>query len=131
MDSTDMSEPSIGYGSDIADDLFSSSSADTSQSASGSDGISSIIPTLGIFLCFWLGIIYDRSRCLPLCMLFHGLTNVLLSSFVLKLNWILIVGIVITTAAAVLLWLADIKKQKHTEETDMKNKPQEKNYEHK
>ena len=87
--------------------------------------------TLGIFLCFWLGIIYDRSRCLPLCMLFHGLTNVLLSSFVLKLNWILIVGIVITTAAAVLLWLADIKKQKHTEETDMKNKPQEKNYEHK
>lgn len=50
MDSTDMSEPSIGYGSDIADDLFSSSSADTSQSASGSDGISSIIQGAEDFL---------------------------------------------------------------------------------
>ena len=65
--------------------------------------------TLGIFLCFWLGIIYERSRCLPLCMLFHGYVNVLMSSFVLKLNFILIAGILLTTAAAIALWLIDIK----------------------
>ena len=71
--------------------------------------------TLGILLCFWLGIIYERSRCLPLCMLFHGLTNVLLSSFVLKLDWILISGIVLTTAAAIILWLLDLRHLKNTE----------------
>ncbi len=68
--------------------------------------------TLGIFLCFWLGIIYERSKCLPLCMLFHGFVNVMLSSFVLKLNWILILGIILTTAAAIVLWLLDIKRAK-------------------
>ena len=62
--------------------------------------------TLGIFLCFWLGSLYERSRCLPLCMLFHGFVNVLLSSFVLKLNGILIAGILLTTAAAIVLWWA-------------------------
>ena len=66
--------------------------------------------TLGIFLCFWLGTIYERSGCLPLCMLFHGYVNVLMSSFVLKFNWILILGIVLTTAAAIVLWLFDVIK---------------------
>lgn len=68
--------------------------------------------TLGIFLCFWLGIIYDRSKCLPLCMLFHGIVNVILSSFVLKINWVLILGIILTTAVAIVLWLLDIKRTK-------------------
>ena len=68
--------------------------------------------TLGIFLCFWLGIIYKRSECLPLCMLFHGFVNVMLSSFVLKLNLILIVGILLTTAVTIALWLLDIKRTK-------------------
>lgn len=68
--------------------------------------------TLGIFLCFWLGIIYKRSECLPLCMLFHGFVNVMLSSFVLKLNLILIVGILLTTAVAIALWLFDMKKDR-------------------
>ena len=68
--------------------------------------------TLGIFLCFWLGTIYERSKCLPLCMLFHGFVNVMLSSFVLKLNWILVVGIILTTAVAIALWLLDLKQAK-------------------
>ena len=68
--------------------------------------------TLGIFLCFWLGIIYERSKCLPLCMLFHGFVNVWLSSFVLKLNWILIAGILLTTAAAIVLWIFGLKRDK-------------------
>ena len=68
--------------------------------------------TLGIFLCFWLGIIYERSECLPLCMLFHGFVNVMLSSFILKINLVLISGIILTTAAAIILWLLDIKQAK-------------------
>ena len=67
---------------------------------------------LGIFLCFWLGIIHERAKCIPLCMLFHGLVNVLLSSFVLKLNWILITGIIVTTAVSIVLWLLDVRKNK-------------------
>lgn len=70
--------------------------------------------TLGIFLCFWLGIIYERSECLPLCMLFHGFVNVILSSFVLNLNWVLITGIILTTAAAIVLWLLDIRRAQTT-----------------
>ena len=78
--------------------------------------------TLGIFLCFWLGIIYDRSKCLPLCMLFHGFVNVILSSFVLKINWVLILGIILTTAVAIVLWLLDIKRTKtlNNQPTDIK-----------
>ena len=45
-------------------------------------------------------------------MLFHGFVNVMLSSFVLKLNLILIVGILLTTAVAIALWLLDIKRTK-------------------
>ena len=67
---------------------------------------------LGIFLCFWLGIIYERSQSIPLCMFFHGFVNVLLSSFVLKFNWILILGIVLTTCAAIALWLFDLKAKR-------------------
>ena len=78
--------------------------------------------TLGIFLCFWLGIIYERSECLPLCMLFHGFVNVILSSFVLKINWVLILGIILTTAVAIVLWLLDIKRTKtlNNQPTDIK-----------
>ena len=68
--------------------------------------------TLGIFLCFWLGIVYERSACLPLCMFFHGYVNVLLSSFVLKFNAILLCGIALTTVAAIALWLFDVKRKK-------------------
>ena len=45
-------------------------------------------------------------------MLFHGFVNVMLSSFVLKLNWILVVGIILTTAVAIALWLLDVKQAK-------------------
>lgn len=68
--------------------------------------------TLGVFLCFWLGIIYERSGNIPLCMLFHGLINVLMSSFVLKLNVVLIVGVIIMTATAVAFWLIGVKRTK-------------------
>lgn len=74
--------------------------------------------TLGIFLCLWLGAIYERSGCLPLCMLFHGYVNVLMSSFVLKLNFILIAGILLTTATAIALWLIDCKRLRRTKKTD-------------
>ena len=78
--------------------------------------------TLGIFLCFWLGIIYERSKCLPLCMVFHGFVNVILSSFVLKINWVLILGIILTTAVAIVLWLLDIKCTKSLNNQPSKTK---------
>lgn len=78
--------------------------------------------TLGILLCFWLGIIYERSKCLPLCMVFHGFVNVILSSFVLKINWVLILGIILTTAVAIVLWLLDIKCTKSLNNQPSKTK---------
>lgn len=72
--------------------------------------------TLGVFLCFWLGILFERSGSIPLCMLFHGYVNVMLSSFVLKFNAALIVGILVTTCAAIVLWVIDLKKQKSASE---------------
>ena len=68
--------------------------------------------TLGIFLCFWLGTVYERSESVPLCMLFHGFVNVLLSSFVLKFNFALIFGIGLTTGLTIALWLLDLKAKK-------------------
>ena len=68
--------------------------------------------TLGIFLCFWLGTVYERSESVPLCMLFHGFVNVLLSSFVLKFNLALIFGIGLTTGLTIVLWLLDLKAKK-------------------
>lgn len=45
-------------------------------------------------------------------MFFHGYVNVLLSSFVLKFNAILLCGIALTTVAAIALWLFDVKRKK-------------------
>jgi len=56
-----------------------------------------------ILLSFWLGCIYNRTRSVLFCLLFHGLTNVLMSFFVIKLNWVLVLGFIVMTALAVFL----------------------------
>ena len=46
---------------------------------------------LGILLSFWLATIYKRTHCVFYCSIFHGLTNTLLSLFVIKVNAILFI----------------------------------------
>ena len=47
---------------------------------------------LGILLSFWLAAVYKRTQCVFFCSIFHGLTNTLLSLFVIKINAILVIG---------------------------------------
>lgn len=54
-----------------------------------------------LLLSFWLGCIYYKTHSVLFCMLFHGLSNVLMSFFVIKINWILIVGFLLITLLSV------------------------------
>ena len=83
--------------------------------------------TLGIFLCFWLGAIYERSGSIPLCMLFHALVNVMMSSFVLKLNFVLVAGIILATAAAIALWLLQLRQAKKSADVPTDDDPTDNN----
>lgn len=57
-----------------------------------------------VILSFWLACVYKRTGCVFACSVLHGLSNTVVSVFVLKVNWILIAGLIVTTAAAILLW---------------------------
>ncbi len=63
-----------------------------------------------IILSFWLAAIYKKTKCVFACMVFHGLTNTLLSVFVIKLNVILVVGLIAMLAYSIYLWYDDENK---------------------
>ncbi len=56
-----------------------------------------------ICVAFWLACIYRRTGSVFYCMIFHGLTNVLMSFFVIKVNWVLLLGYLTLTVLAVVL----------------------------
>lgn len=55
---------------------------------------------LAILLSYWLSAIYNSSGSVFLCMISHGVTNTLLSVLVIRINAILIIGIVLLTILA-------------------------------
>lgn len=57
-----------------------------------------------IFLSFWLSAVYKRTNCVFYCSILHGLSNLLMSIFILKVNWIFILGIIIMEILSILLW---------------------------
>ncbi|MBR5596051.1 MAG: CPBP family intramembrane metalloprotease [Lachnospiraceae bacterium] len=65
---------------------------------------------LGVLLSFFLAALYKRSQCVFLCNVFHGLINTLLSMFVIKLNLVLVFGLIMMLAYSVYLWYAEEKK---------------------
>lgn len=56
-----------------------------------------------IILSFWLACLYRRTESVFYCMLLHGLANVLFSSFIVKVDWILCLGFTIITVLSVFL----------------------------
>lgn len=66
-----------------------------------------------VMLAFWLGCIYRRTGSVFYCMILHGLSNVLMSFFVVKVNWILAVGFVALTILSTLL-VGSAKTTTHT-----------------
>ncbi len=59
---------------------------------------------LGILLSFWLATVYKKTNCVFYCNILHGLTNTLLSLFVIKINAILIIGFVFLLGISIFLW---------------------------
>jgi membrane protease YdiL (CAAX protease family) len=62
-----------------------------------------------VLLSYWLSAIINSHGSVFYCMIMHGITNTLLSVFVIKVNWILLVGLLVLTALANII---SIKKQK-------------------
>ena len=56
-----------------------------------------------VLVSFWLACVYRRTGSVLYCMILHGLTNILMSFFVIKVNWILIVSYLALTALAIFL----------------------------
>lgn len=57
----------------------------------------------GLILSFWLAMIYKKTNSVFFCAIFHGFANLLLSFFVIKINWILVVGLIVSLVFT--LWL--------------------------
>ena len=64
---------------------------------------------LAILLSFWLAAIRTRGGSVLHCMILHGVSNTILSAFVVKTNWILILGCTIMTAVAVWVSMKDAR----------------------
>lgn len=62
---------------------------------------------LAIILSFWLAIIYKKTTCVFACSVFHGLTNTLLSVFVIKVNALLITGLLAMLIYSLYLWYSE------------------------
>ena len=59
---------------------------------------------LAIILSFWLATIYKKTQCIFACSVFHGLTNTLLSVFIIKLNIVLIIGVIAMLVYSIYIW---------------------------
>lgn len=62
---------------------------------------------LGVLLSFFLAALYKRTKCVFACNVFHGLINTLLSIFVIKLNLVLVCGLVVMLVYSAYLWYAE------------------------
>ena len=64
----------------------------------------------GLILSFWLATIYKKTKSIFCCVVFHGFSNLMLSLFVIKVNWIMVVGLI--AALVVSIWLYYGERQK-------------------
>lgn len=62
-----------------------------------------IFAIFAILLSYWLAAIINTKGSVFLCMIMHGIINTLLSFFVIKVNWILIAGLILLTTISVLI----------------------------
>ena len=62
----------------------------------------------GLILSFWLATIYKKTKSVFYCVVFHGFSNLMLSLFVIKVNWILIVGLILALAFSIWLYYKKI-----------------------
>lgn len=65
---------------------------------------------LGILLCFFFAAVYKKTKSVFYCSVLHGLTNTLLSLFVMKVNAILIIGLILMLGYSIFLWYSEEKE---------------------
>ena len=69
-----------------------------------------IFLVLTVLLSFFFAGVYKKTKSVFYCCVLHGLTNTLLSAFVLKINLVFIVGMLIMLGYSFYLWYSDKKK---------------------
>lgn len=57
----------------------------------------------GLILSFWLATLYKKTESVFCCVVFHGFSNLMLSLFVIKVNWLLVIGLL--AALVFSIWL--------------------------
>ena len=67
---------------------------------------------LAILLSFWLAAVVNSRGSVFWCMLLHGASNTLLSVFVIKVNFILLLGLLLLTALSVYLSARGVQAQR-------------------
>lgn len=60
-------------------------------------------------MSFWLACVYKKTNSIFYCSILHGLNNLLMTIFILKVNAILIIGLLVTTILSVVLSYKDIR----------------------
>lgn len=66
---------------------------------------------LGILLSFFFASVYKKTRSVFYCCVLHGLTNTLLSVFIIKINVVLVVGLLLMLGFSIYLWYSEKSKE--------------------
>lgn len=64
----------------------------------------------GLILSFWLATIYKKTKSVFFCCVFHGFSNLMLSFFIIKVNFILILGLIASLIFTIWLYYKETKK---------------------
>lgn len=67
----------------------------------------------GLILSFWLATIYKKTNSVFFCSIFHGFANLLISFFMIKVNWILVVGLVAALVFSIWLYYQGANEEKN------------------
>lgn len=65
----------------------------------------------GLTLSFWLATLYKKTKSVFFCMIFHGFSNLMLSLFVMKVNWLLLVGLLASLMFSIWFYDTDTKQK--------------------
>lgn len=65
----------------------------------------------GLMLSFWLATIYKKTKSVFFCAVFHGFANLLLSFFLIKINVILVIGLLAALAFSIWLHYRELKAE--------------------
>ncbi len=58
----------------------------------------------GLILSFWLATLYKKTNNVFSCVVFHGFSNLMLSFFAIKINCLLVVGLILSLAFSIWLY---------------------------